>query len=144
PLKEKWAEGPKTYLGLATAGFPDMFMITGPGSPSVLSNMPVSIEQHVEWISDLVDYAQERHIARVEADASAEEEWVAHVNETAEQTLFTLADSWYLGANIPGKPRVFMPYPGGVGVYREKCDEIAANGYTGFRLEPAETPAAAR
>ncbi|MGD9891188.1 MAG: flavin-containing monooxygenase, partial [Dehalococcoidia bacterium] len=134
PLKEKWATGPKTYLGLASAGFPNLFMITGPGSPSVLSNMPVSIEQHVEWISDLIEYTRERDIEVVEADAEAETAWVAHVNEIAEFTLFPLADSWYLGANIPGKPRVFMPYPGGVGTYRTKCDEVRANGYEGFTL----------
>src|SRR3712207_3774097 len=97
-LKEKWAEGPKTYLGLASAGFPNLFMITGPGSPSVLSNMPVSIEQHVEWISDLIEHLRERDIDVVEADADAETAWVAHVNEIADHTLFMLADSWYLGA----------------------------------------------
>ena len=133
-LKEKWAEGPKTYLGLTSAGFPNMFMITGPGSPSVLSNMPVSIEQHVEWISDLLEYMRENDIDAIEADAQAESDWVDHVNEVADMTLYPLADSWYLGANIPGKPRVFMPYPGGVGLYREKCDEVAANGYEGFVL----------
>ena len=138
-LKEKWAEGPKTYLGLASAGFPNMFMITGPGSPSVLSNMPVSIEQHVEWISDAIEYMRERDVAVMEADAEAETAWVAHVNEVAEETLYPLADSWYLGANIPGKPRVFMPYPGGVGAYRTKCDEVVADGYAGFVLG-AERP----
>jgi cyclohexanone monooxygenase len=143
PLKEKWAEGPKTYLGLASAGFPNMFMITGPGSPSVLSNMPVSIEQHVEWISEFIEHARERGIDVIEADAKAEEEWVQHVNDVANQTLYTLANSWYLGANIPGKPRVFMPYPGGVGVYREKCDEVAANGYEGFILGSGEREKAA-
>jgi len=137
PLKEKWGEGPKTYLGLATAGFPNMFMITGPGSPSVLSNMPVSIEQHVEWIADFIEHLRERDVAVVEADAAAETAWVAHVNELADQTMFMLADSWYLGANIPGKPRVFMPYPGGVGVYREKCNEVVANGYEGFVIGAA-------
>lgn len=111
-----------------------MFMITGPGSPSVLSNMPVSIEQHVEWISDFIEHLRERQIDVVEADPDAEAASVAHVNETAEQTMFMLADSWHLGANIPGKPRVFTPYPGGVGIYREKCDEVAANGYEGFVL----------
>jgi cyclohexanone monooxygenase len=131
-LKSKWAEGPKTYLGLASAGFPNMFMITGPGSPSVLSNMPVSIEQHVEWISDVIEYLRERNAQAIEADPQAEADWVAHVNEIAGATLMPLANSWYLGANIPGKPRVFMPYPGGVGVYRDKCDEVAANGYEGF------------
>ena len=135
PLKEKWAEGPKTYLGLSSAGFPNMFMITGPGSPSVLSNMPVAIEQHVEFISNLLDNLRERGVDAIEADQAAETEWVAHVNELAEQTLYMLADSWYLGANIPGKPRVFMPYPGGVGTYREKCNDVAAKGYEGFVLQ---------
>ncbi len=142
-LKEKWAEGPKTYLGLASAGFPNMFMITGPGSPSVLSNMPVSIEQHVEWTSAFIEYLSERAIDVVEADADAEAAWVDHVNEVYEQTLYPLANSWYLGANIPGKPRVFMPYAGGVGPYREKCDEVAANGYEGFVLGAGSREAAA-
>ena len=133
-LRDKWAEGPKTYLGLQVAGFPNMFMITGPGSPSVLSNMPVSIEQHIEWIADCLAYLREQGIETAEADPVAETAWVSHVNEVAEPTMFMLANSWYLGANIPGKPRVFMPYAGGVGVYREKCDEIAANGYEGFIL----------
>ncbi len=133
-LKDKWAEGPKTYLGLTSAGFPNMFMITGPGSPSVLSNMPVSIEQHVEFISETLEYLRERDAATIEADEKAEEEWVAHVNELANLTLFMLADSWYLGANIPGKPRVFMPYPGGVGTYRQKCIDVASNGYEGFTI----------
>ena len=133
-LKEKWSEGPKTYLGLQVAGFPNMFMITGPGSPSVLSNMPVSIEQHIEWIADFVEFLREHGIETAEADPDAETAWVSHVNEVAEPTMFMLANSWYLGANIPGKPRVFMPYAGGVGIYREKCDEIADNGYEGFIL----------
>ena len=134
-LKEKWSEGPKTYLGLQTAGFPNMFMITGPGSPSVLSNMPVSIEQHIDWIANLVDYMRERGIDVAEADIDAETAWVSHVNDIAATTMYMLADSWYLGANIPGKPRVFMPYAGGVGTYREKCDEIVANDYEGFILD---------
>ncbi len=137
-LRDKWAEGPKTYLGLSAAGFPNMFMITGPGSPSVLSNMPVSIEQHVEWISDFVEHMLEAGIELVEADADAEAEWVDHVNDIASKTLYPLADSWYMGANIPGKPRVFMPYAGGVGTYRKKCDEIAEAGYEGFVLHSAE------
>ena len=137
-LKEKWAEGPKTYLGVATAGFPNMFMITGPGSPSVLSNMPVSIEQHVEWISGFIENLRERDVNAVEADGAAEIAWVDHVNELAGETMFMLADSWYLGANIPGKPRVFMPYPGGVGAYREKCDEVTASGYDGFLMDASE------
>ncbi len=134
PLKEKWSEGPKTYLGLQTAGFPNMFMITGPGSPSVLSNMPVSIEQHIDWIADLLQHMREHDIKSVEAEADAEKAWVVHVNEVAAPTMFMQANSWYLGANIPGKPRVFMPYAGGVGTYRKKCNEVADNGYEGFIL----------
>ena len=134
PLKEKWSEGPKTYLGLQVAGFPNMFMITGPGSPSVLCNMPVAIEQHIEWISGFIEFLREREIETAEADLDAESVWVSHVNEVAEPTMFMLADSWYLGANIPGKPRVFMPYAGGLGTYREKCHEVADNGYEGFIL----------
>ena len=141
-LKDHWAEGPKTYLGLTSAGFPNLFMITGPGSPSVLSNMPVSIEQHVEWISQLLEDLRERGIDRIEATPEAEAAWVAHVNEIAEMTLFMLADSWYLGANIPGKPRVFMPYPGGVGTYRQKCIDVRTNNYEGFALGEREPVAA--
>ena len=139
-LKEKWHGGPTTYLGLATADFPNMFMITGPQSPSVLSNMPVSIEQHVEWISDFIEYLRERDIDVVDADPQAEVDWVQHVSDIADQTMYMLADSWYLGANIPGKPRVFMPYAGGVGPYRERCDEIAANSYEGFVMSDAQEP----
>ena len=123
---------------MATAGFPNLFMITGPGSPSVLSNMPVSIEQHVEWISGAIEHMRERRPRRRSRPTQdAETEWVAHVNEIAEQTMFMLADSWYLGANIPGKPRVFMPYPGGVGTYRQKCNEVTEAGYAGFTLTAA-------
>ena len=131
-LKEKWSEGPKTYLGVQVAGFPNMFMITGPGSPSVLSNMPVAIEQHIEWIAEFLEYLREHGIETAEAELDAETAWVSHVNEVAEPTLYMLANSWYLGANIPGKPRVFMPYAGGLGAYRERCDEIADRGYEGF------------
>ncbi len=133
-LKEKWAVGPRTYLGIMTAGFPNLFTITGPGSPSVLSNMPVSIEQHVEWISDCLAYLHEHRFTRIEPKGEAEDTWVAHVNEVANLTLYPLANSWYLGANIPGKPRIFMPYVGGVGNYRVKCQEIADTGYEGFAL----------
>ena len=133
-LRRKWSEGPKTYLGLQVAGFPNMFMITGPGSPSVLSNMPVSIEQHIDFIADFITWMRERDVQTAEADPQAEEQWVAHVNEVANTTLYVHANSWYLGANIPGKPRVFMPYPGGVGPYRQKCNQVAANGYEGFIL----------
>jgi len=133
-LKQKWSEGPRTYLGIMIAGFPNLFTITGPGSPSVLSNMVVSIEQHVDWIADCLAYLRERRLALMEATLDAENAWVAHVNEVGHQTLFPLANSWYMGANIPGKPRVFMPYIGGVGPYREICDEVAAKGYDGFVL----------
>ncbi len=134
-LKDKWAEGPKTYLGLQVAGFPNMFMITGPGSPSVLTNMPVSIEQHTEWISDFLEYMREHGVEAAEADLDAETEWGSHVNEVAERTMYMLANSWYLGANIPGKPRVFMPYAGGLGTYRKYCNEVAGTDYAGFILE---------
>jgi cyclohexanone monooxygenase len=137
-LKDKWAHGPLTYLGVATVGYPNLFMITGPGSPSVLSNMPVSIEQHVEWISGAIEYMREHGLDVMEAEQDAETEWVAHVNDVAAQTMFMLADSWYLGANIPGKPRVFMPYPGGVGPYRQKCNEVTEADYVGFTLSAVE------
>ena len=134
-LKDKWSEGPKTYLGLQVAGFPNLFMITGPGSPSVLSNMPMSIEQHIDWIANFLQYIRKHNIKSVEAGVDAEAAWVAHVNEVAEPTMYMLANSWYLGANIPGKPRVFMPYVGGLGNYRKKCNEVADTGYKGFILE---------
>ena len=131
-LAEKWAAGPRTYLGIGMVGFPNLFTITGPGSPSVLSNMLVSIEQHVDWTVDCIDYMRKHGHRRIEPVASAEDQWVDHVNEVANATLFPQGGSWYLGANIPGKPRVFMPYAAGVGVYREICDRVAANGYEGF------------
>jgi cyclohexanone monooxygenase len=133
-LAEKWEGGPRTYLGLAIAGFPNLFTITGPGSPSVLSNMIVSIEQHVDWIAECLAHLRARGHAAIEATVEAEDAWVAHVNDVGHMTLYPLAKSWYMGANVPGKPRVFMPYIGGVGVYREKCDAVAAAGYAGFRL----------
>jgi cyclohexanone monooxygenase len=133
-LRDKWEAGPRTYLGLLTAGFPNMFMITGPGSPSVLSNMMVSIEQHVDWIADCVAYLRSHGLDCIEAIQSAEDAWVEHGNEVANRTLYPLANSWYMGVNIPGKPQVFMPYIGGVGAYRDTCDDIAADGYRGFAL----------
>jgi cation diffusion facilitator CzcD-associated flavoprotein CzcO len=136
-LKQKWYEGPRTYLGIMVAGFPNLFTITGPGSPSVLSNMVVSIEQHVDWIADCLAHLREHRLALMEATLDAENAWVTHVNDVGHQTLFPLANSWYMGANIPGKPRVFMPYIGGVGLYRQKCDEVAAKGYEGFILTKA-------
>lgn len=133
-LIDEWAEGPRTYLGLMIAGFPNLFIVTGPGSPSVLCNMAVAIEQHVEWISDCVAHLAERQIGAIEATAEAQTAWVATVNEVADATLFPLANSWYMGANIPGKPRVFMPYIGGFATYRGTCEAVAANGYEGFVL----------
>ena len=142
-LNTCWEAGPRSYLGLMVAGFPNLFTITGPGSPSVLSNMIVSIEQHVDWVADCLAYLREAGLDRIEAEAGAQEAWVAHVNEVAHRTLYPSANSWYMGANIPGKPRVFMPYIGGVGVYREKCDAVAAAGYEGFRLGRASAAAIA-
>jgi cation diffusion facilitator CzcD-associated flavoprotein CzcO len=136
-LRQKWAAGPRTYLGIAIAGFPNLFAITGPGSPSVLSNMIVSIEQHVDWITDCIAYLREHDCAGIEATVEAEDAWVAHVNEVGNATLYPRAKSWYMGANIPGKPRIFMPYVGGVPAYRQKCDEVAAKGYEGFVTEPS-------
>ncbi|MBS0241612.1 MAG: NAD(P)/FAD-dependent oxidoreductase [Proteobacteria bacterium] len=140
-LKDKWEAGPRTYLGVMSAGFPNLFMITGPGSPSVLSNMIVSIEQHVDWITELVGHMGARQLASVEPTRQAEDDWVAHVNEIAAKTLYPQAASWYMGANVSGKPRVFMPYVGGVGRYRTRCAEIAANGYEGFVLAPLQSAA---
>jgi cyclohexanone monooxygenase len=133
-LKHKWDGGPRTYLGLMVAGFPNMFLVTGPGSPSVLSNMVVSIEQHVDWISNCIAAMSGRQQDVIEATPEAEDAWVAHVNEVADMTLYPRANSWYIGANVPGKPRVFMPYVGGVDIYRQKCNEVAAKGYEGFAL----------
>ena len=140
-LNHKWAAGPRTYLGLMSAGFPNLFVITGPGSPSVLSNMIVSIEQHVDWITDCIAYMRDQGLDTMEAAADAEDKWVAHVNEVAYTTLYPQANSWYMGANVPGKPRIFMPYIGGVGPYRQICNDVAAKGYEGFVMERAE-PAA--
>ena len=130
------------YLGVAIAGFPNLFTITGPGSPSVLTNMLPTIEQHVDWIADCLGYLRARNIDSIEATQSAEDRWVAHVNEVAHTTLYPQANSWYMGANVPGKPRVFMPYIGGIPAYRRVCDEVATNGYEGFALTPRQVAAA--
>ena len=124
--------GPRNYLGLQVAGFPNLFTITGPGSPSVLANMPVAIEQHVEWIADCIVELRRRGAARFEATLEAETGWVDHAAALADATLFRKANSWYVGGNIPGKPRVVLPYLGGFPAYRQKCDEVAARGYDGF------------
>ncbi len=143
-LATRWAAGPRTYLGLCVAGFPNLFMITGPGSPGVLSNMVVSIEQHVDWISDCLAYLEARGLDRIEASAEAESDWARHVNELADATLYPQAPtSWYVGANIPGKPRVFMPYVGGCGRYRREAGEVAERGYAGFALGTASADATA-
>jgi len=133
-LRDKWSDGPHTYLGLMVAGFPNMFIVAGPGSPSVLSNMVVSIEQHVDWLADCLAHLKAQGLDSVEPTQEAEDEWTNHCNQRASETLFPRANSWYMGANIPGKPRVFMPYLGGVGHYREICDEIAAKDYDGFAM----------
>jgi cation diffusion facilitator CzcD-associated flavoprotein CzcO len=134
-LREAWRAGPRTYLGLQIAGFPNLFTITGPGSPSVLCNMPVAIEQHVEWITACIAHMRAHGFTRIEATQAAADRWVAHVNDAANATLLPQAKhSWYLGANVPGKPRVFMPYAGGMARYREICARVAGNGYEGFAL----------
>ncbi|MFN3744136.1 MAG: flavin-containing monooxygenase [Hyphomicrobiaceae bacterium] len=142
-LREKWAAGPQTYLGLMSAGLPNLFMITGPGSPSVLSNMILSIEQHVDWLIDALAHMRANGLETIEPTAEAEAAWGQHVNEAGHRTLYVKAASWYMGANVPGKPRVFMPYIGGVGTYREECAEIAAKGYEGFVLTPRAARAVA-
>ena len=136
PLAEKWRDGPVTYLGLQMAGFPNLFTVTGPGSPSVLCNMLVAIEQHVNWIGDCIGYLRSEGLRSIEPRLQSEEQWIAHVNEVAQGTMYTApnCNSWYLGANISGKPRIFMPYVGGYPRYRERCEQEAAGGYEGFRL----------
>lgn len=141
-LRDAWEAGPRTYLGLMTHGFPNMFLITGPGSPSVLSNMTTSIEQHVEFVTDFIGHLDENNVAAVDADLAEQDKWVAHVNEVANYTLHPTANSWYMGANIPGKPRIFMPYMGGVGAYRQLCEGVANDNYKGF-VKMSETSAAA-
>lgn len=136
-LQQKWSAGPRTYLGMLVAGFPNMFLITGPGSPGVKSQMILAIEQHTDWIVDCLKHMRANGLNRVEADLTAETAWVEHVNEIADKTLYPLANSWYIGANIPGKPRVFMPYVGGFHVYKKRCDAVARSGYEGLKLTRA-------
>ncbi len=143
-LRGAWANGPMTYLGLMVAGFPNLFMVTGPGSPSVLSNMMVSIEQHVEWITDCIADMRSSAIVTIEPTTPAVEGWVSHVNDYAALTLYPQANSWYMGSNVPGKPRVFLPYCGGVARYRAVCDEVVSRDYFGFiRGRPDGTDACA-
>jgi cyclohexanone monooxygenase len=134
-LRSAWQAGAETYLGVATAGFPNLFIITGPGSPAVFSNVVLSIEQHVEWVRDAIVWLREHGHTTIEATADAQRDWMTHVSEVANATLFPKADSWYVGANIPGKTRVFSSYVGGCGPFRAKCDEVAAAGYTGFAFD---------
>ncbi|MFT5503724.1 MAG: cyclohexanone monooxygenase [Gammaproteobacteria bacterium] len=134
-IQDKWAKGPQSYLGLSVAEFPNLFTITGPGSPSVLTNMMVAIEQHVDWVVDCLTDLRERKISMIEASIEAEADWVRQVLEVAQGTLYPLANSWYTGDNIPGKPRVFMPYVGGMASYRDICNDVVADGYRGFHLK---------
>ena len=143
-LRDEWAAGPRTYLGLAVPGFPNMFVLAGPGSPSVLANMVLMAEQHVDWIGDCLDHLDAHGLTTVEATEEAAGEWVAECNAVAARTLFPSANSWYMGANIPGKPRVFMPYIGGFGTYNEICAQVAAAGYRGFQLTAASAPTVSR
>jgi cation diffusion facilitator CzcD-associated flavoprotein CzcO len=133
-LRDAWNDGPATYLGLTVSGFPNMFLVTGPGSPGVLSNMVVSIEQHIDWIADAIEHLNSRNLTRIEASTDAQDAWVAHVNELAEDTLYPQASSWYLGSNITGKARVFMPYVNGCGNYRSECEAVVRDGYRGLQL----------
>ncbi len=133
-LADKWEDGPLTYLGLMVAGFPNMFIITGPGSPGVKTQMIASIEQHTDWIAGCLAHMRRHGLDRVEPTIEAETAWVQHVNAVADSTLYPLANSWYMGANIPGKPRVFMPYVGGFHTYKRRCDAVVANGYEGFNM----------
>ena len=134
-LKDYWSAGPKTNLGLQVPGFPNMFTITGPGSPSVLSNMPPTIEQHVEWISDCISKMKAKGLNCVETSEAASEAWQKEVDRAANATLLPkVKHSWYLGANVPGKPKVFMPYAGGFAHYRTICDKVASEGYKGFEM----------
>lgn len=135
-LRAKWAAGPRAHLGLMSAGFPNLFMITGPGSPSVLSNMVVSIEQHVDFIATCIAALQERGSAALEPEVAAEDQWVQHLDELASRTLHGRANSWYRGVNVPGKPQVFMPYAGGVHTYRKLCQSVVEQGFPGFRFTP--------
>lgn len=136
-LTDKWEEGAKTYLGLMAAGFPNLFTVTGPGSPGPLANMAMSIEQHVDWIADCMNYLRVHGIVRIDTEPAAENAWMDHVQEVVSRTLYEKANSWYRGANVPGKPQIFLPYLGGHGHYRSKCNEVAAAGYEGFVLTRA-------
>ena len=134
PLQTYWSDGPRTFLGLAANGFPNMFTITGPQSPSVLFNMPLGIEIHCEWIADCIDYMNSHNLTTIEPERSREDEWLAETKEIADTTLLPEATSWYMGANIPGKPRVFMVYLGGGKHYKDIIDGVAEHDYEGFKF----------
>jgi cyclohexanone monooxygenase len=140
-IQDVWEAGPSTFLGLSVHGFPNLFLLTGPGSPSVLSNVIQSAEQHVDWLTDLLRYLTENQVDRIEADADAEARWTTYCTEMADESLWPTANSWYMGANIPGKPRVFMPYIGGNALYQTEIDEVAEKGYQGFALSSRQTAA---
>ena len=142
-LKDKWHAGPRNYLGLMSESFPNLFTITGPGSPSVKGNMATSMEQHVDFVTDCLIHLRGHGFDVIEPELEAENKWVDHVQEVANGTLFPRANSWYMGANIPGKPRLLMPYIGGVGTYRKICEEVVAEGYRGFRLQAEQAAVAA-
>jgi cyclohexanone monooxygenase len=141
-LKDGWTDGPATYLGLAIAGFPNLFTVNGPGSPSVLTNMIVSIEHHVDWIADCIGYMREHGLQRIEASPEAQAAWTEEVRKVADMTLYPRANSWYMGANVPGKPRVFLAYVGGLDIYTARCAQVADQGYGGFKFMPAPRGAA--
>ena len=140
-LTDKWTDGAKAYLGLLTQGFPNLFTVTGPGSPGPLANMAMSIEQHVDWIANCMIHMRDNGLARIDADPQAEDDWMQHVQEVVSRTLYEKANSWYRGANVPGKPQLFLPYLGGHGNYRSRCDAVAAAGYPGFVLTASSAQA---
>jgi cyclohexanone monooxygenase len=133
-LVDDWSGGPRTYLGLGVDGFPNLFLVSGPGAPAVLANMVLHAEAHINWIADAIAYLNEHDLAAIEAGTEAVDNWIAECNRRADGTLFPRANSWYMGANVPGKPRVFMLFIGGFGVYLDICAEVAAAGYKGFNL----------
>ncbi|HIA42086.1 MAG TPA: cyclohexanone monooxygenase, partial [Gammaproteobacteria bacterium] len=141
-LKDKWSAGPRTYLGLSSNGFPNLFMITGPGSPSVLASMIQAIEQHVDWIADCISHMRDVGASTIEAKVHDENDWVDHVNDVSQVSLRSTCSSWYVGANIPGQPRVFMPYIGGFPIYVDKCNSIMMGGYEGFVMAGSDKPTA--
>jgi cyclohexanone monooxygenase len=136
-LRESWQHGPQSYLGLMVSGFPNLFTVNGPSSPSVLANMLQTIEHHVDWIVDCISHMETNDFVRIEADELAQVAWAHEVAELANKTLYTKADSWYMGANVPGKPRVFLMYIGGLDRYVERCDQIVSDGYVGFNFSSA-------